>query len=165
MSRGFVKEEDQEEPPFVPPRASLPAGVENYVTEEGYKALQKEREELIEARKQTKGLSERDRRRENTVIDVKITQVEERIDTAQLVPAIDEPTEVRFGVTVSFTPTSPKGPTRKFKIVGVDEANIRELKVAFTAPIVQAMMRKTSGEFFEFEQGGRKMEFRIERLD
>jgi len=41
MSRGFVKEEDQEEPPFVPPRASLPAGVENYVTEEGYKALQK----------------------------------------------------------------------------------------------------------------------------
>ena len=27
MSRGFVKEEDQEEAPIIPPRAALPAGV------------------------------------------------------------------------------------------------------------------------------------------
>jgi transcription elongation factor GreB len=32
MSRGFVKEDDQEETPIVPPRADLPEGVVNYVT-------------------------------------------------------------------------------------------------------------------------------------
>ena len=32
MSRGFVKEDDQEEIPIVPPRANLPEGVPNYVT-------------------------------------------------------------------------------------------------------------------------------------
>jgi transcription elongation factor GreB len=36
MSRGFVKESDQEELPIVPPRADLPAGLVNYVTEFGY---------------------------------------------------------------------------------------------------------------------------------
>jgi len=46
MSRGFVKEEDQEEPPFIPPRASLPPGAINYVTPEGYQDLIKERENL-----------------------------------------------------------------------------------------------------------------------
>ena len=43
MSRGFVKEEDQEEAPFIPPRAALPAGVTNYVTPLGLKALQREK--------------------------------------------------------------------------------------------------------------------------
>ena len=35
MSRGFVKEDDQEEIPIVPPRADLPDGVTNYVTQVG----------------------------------------------------------------------------------------------------------------------------------
>jgi transcription elongation factor GreB len=35
MSRGFVKEDDQEETPIVPPRADLPEGVVNYVTQGG----------------------------------------------------------------------------------------------------------------------------------
>ena len=46
MSRGFVKEEDQEEAPFIPPRAALPPGVTNYVTPQGYQELIKEREDL-----------------------------------------------------------------------------------------------------------------------
>jgi transcription elongation factor GreB len=39
MSRGFVREEDQEEVPIVPPRAYLPPGVPNYVTRSGMDAL------------------------------------------------------------------------------------------------------------------------------
>ncbi|MEO8732945.1 MAG: transcription elongation factor GreA, partial [Flavobacteriales bacterium] len=35
MSRGFVREDDQEEPIFIPPRATLPAGMENHVTPRG----------------------------------------------------------------------------------------------------------------------------------
>ena len=35
MSRGFVREEDQEEIPIVPQRAYLPEGVTNFVTPYG----------------------------------------------------------------------------------------------------------------------------------
>ncbi len=38
MSRGFVKEDDQEEVPMVPRRAYLPEGVTNFVTPNGYES-------------------------------------------------------------------------------------------------------------------------------
>ena len=46
MSRGFVKEGDQEEVPMVLPRAFLPQGVPNYVTPEGLLLLSEEMEGL-----------------------------------------------------------------------------------------------------------------------
>jgi len=48
MSRGFVKESDQEEPIVVPSRAVLPEGTMNYVTQNGYQQLQRELQELEE---------------------------------------------------------------------------------------------------------------------
>jgi transcription elongation factor GreB len=44
MSRGFVKEDDQEETPIVP-RADLPEGVVNYVTQGGMDELLNEKQE------------------------------------------------------------------------------------------------------------------------
>lgn len=164
MSRGFVKEEDQEEAPFIPPRASLPPGVENYVTPDGYEALLKEKETLLEARKATRTLSDTERRRENTVIDGKITLLEERIHTARVIEPEANPEEVRFGCTVRFKPVNAKGGERQFKIVGVDEASVKALKVSFTAPIVQAMMGKKAGEEFEFALGGQVQVFCIASL-
>lgn len=164
MSRGFVKEEDQEEAPFIPPRASLPPGVENYVTPEGYQALLDEKEMLLSARKDTRALSETERRRENTVIDGKIALLEERIHTARTVQPEKNPKEVRFGCTVRFKPLRAKGGERQFKIVGVDEASVRELKVSFAAPVVQVMMGKKAGEEFEFALGGQVQGFLIQSI-
>ena len=47
MSRGFVKEDDQEEIPIVPPRADLPEGVANYVTQVGMNELLAEKQMLV----------------------------------------------------------------------------------------------------------------------
>ena len=55
MSRGFIKEGDQEEIPMVPPRAYLPKGMPNYVTHEGLEALKKEREDLENERVASSG--------------------------------------------------------------------------------------------------------------
>ena len=46
MSRGFIKEGDQEAIPMVPLRAYLPEGVPNYVTKEGLAALNEELKSL-----------------------------------------------------------------------------------------------------------------------
>lgn len=157
MSRGFVKEEDQEEPPFIPPRAALPPGAENYVTANGYQELLDEKELLLAERKTTKELSERERRRENTVIDEKIKLLDERIHSAKVIEKEVSPTEVRFGVSVSYQRSDGNGQEMRFTIVGVDEADIKKGKVAFVAPIVQAMMGKKAGGEFEF----RGVKFRV----
>ena len=47
MSRGFVKEDDQEEIPIVPPRADLPDGVVNYVTQVGMNELLAEKQMMV----------------------------------------------------------------------------------------------------------------------
>ena len=47
MSRGFVKEGDQEEIPVLTPRAYLPDGVTNYVTQVGKAELLDEKQALI----------------------------------------------------------------------------------------------------------------------
>ena len=72
MSRGFVKEGDQEEPPMIPPRAALPDGVTNYVTPEGLKQLETEKEELITERSQSNERSEREKRRKAAEIEGKL---------------------------------------------------------------------------------------------
>ncbi|MDZ7633407.1 MAG: hypothetical protein U5L72_02780 [Bacteroidales bacterium] len=47
MSRGFVKEDDQEDVPMVPQRAHLPDGVTNFVTRTGMDLLVAEKEKLM----------------------------------------------------------------------------------------------------------------------
>ncbi len=47
MSRGFVKEDDQEETPLVPPRAEVPNQVTNYITQNGMDELLAEKQALI----------------------------------------------------------------------------------------------------------------------
>ena len=53
MSRGFVKEGDQEETPIIPPRAALPKGATNYVTPTGLQLLLDERKQLEDERETT----------------------------------------------------------------------------------------------------------------
>lgn len=78
MSRAFVKEDDQEEAPFIPPRAPLPAGVNNYVTLEGLKELNLEKEKLEKEKEsvfQIEGAAEK--RRATTEINGKLDLLEQ----------------------------------------------------------------------------------------
>ena len=79
MSRGFVKEGDQEEVPMVTPRAYLPAGVENFVTPEGLQELKEEREALIEERQQYENVDNNDARIHKNYLSAKLQQLEERM--------------------------------------------------------------------------------------
>lgn len=156
MSRGFVKEEDQEEAPFIPPRAALPAGVTNYVTETGYEQLQKERENLLLERKELDISSDKDRRQAAAVIDGKLSLLNERIATARILKPEDQPAdEVRFGATVTFKNLAgkQKNIVQTFTIVGVDEANIKDRKIAFLAPLARALSGRKAGDIFEFKLG------------
>lgn len=164
MSRGFVKEDDQEEAPFIPPRASLPKDSPNYVTKRGLAQLQKEKEELIQERKDLNEENDRERRKALAVINGKLALLEERIQSVQLIKGEEQnQEEVRFGAQVRFLTLNGKlkGQERSFTIVGVDEANLSERRIAFTAPIVRSMMGKKRGEEFSFLMGGEKQLLKI----
>ena len=158
MSRGFVKEDDQEEAPIIPPRAALPAGATNYVTPNGLQELKEEEEDLIAERAHLEIENETERRRTQTVIDGKLKLLRERINTARLLDPKDQPKEeVRFGALVSL---KQNGNKQKFQIVGVDEADVKKQKIAFVAPIAIAVTGKKVGETSNFKLGNetRKIE-------
>ncbi|WP_417888027.1 GreA/GreB family elongation factor [Zunongwangia sp.] len=153
MSRGFVKEEDQEEAPVIPPRAALPAGVINYVTPEGYKALEDEQKELELARKNVDTENETEKRRAKAIIDGKLKLLAERRTAARIIYPNQQPSgEVRFGAFVNLL-NKNTNTLQAFKIVGVDEANVKQQKIAFVAPIAKAVTGKKVGEIVEFQLG------------
>ncbi|WP_424493585.1 GreA/GreB family elongation factor [Salinimicrobium sp. GXAS 041] len=153
MSRGFVKEEDQEEAPFIPPRAALPPGVTNYVTPQGMEDLLEERKELERKRTDLKAESDTERRRALAVIDGKLNLLQERINSARILDPSEQPEEeVRFGAKVKLKYLE-KNQLQEFRIVGIDEANVKEQKIAFVAPIARAVTGRKIGDVAEFKLG------------
>lgn len=167
MSRGFVKEDDQEEAPFIPPRAPLPDGAPNLVTPRGLRQLLEERSRLEEQRSSTGG-SETERRRSHAEIDGRLALLNERIRTARPVePGTAPLSEVRFGARVTFIFRSgpQHGSERAFTIVGVDEANVSEYRIAFTSPIARTLIGKRIGERAELVLGTGRQELEVTRID
>ena len=146
MSRGFVKEDDQEEIPLVPPRADLPEGAINYVTEIGMDQLLLEKEQLIGERDNFIMTNENERRIATNHINAKLQLLTNRIVTAKIVDLSKQPeNEVRFGALVSLKIGNDKK-FQKYQIVGVDEANIAKGKISFISPIARLLTDKKVGE-------------------
>ena len=138
MSRGFVKEGDQEEVPMVSPRAFLPQGVPNYVTPEGLVLLNEEMENLKKERAEAAS---------NYIlknyIDAKMRQLSERITAAVLIdPTKSNPNVVSFGSYVKFN-------DKVVRIVGVDEADASKGLISFVSPIAKALIGKKEGDRIE----------------
>jgi len=146
MSRGFVKEDDQEEVPMVPPRADLPAGVTNYVTPKGMEALTYEKALLIEERETLDTANENERRIALNHINAKLQLLNTRILSAKVVNLNNQPKdEVRFGAFVSLK-IGTANKTQKYQITGVDEADISKGKISFVSPIARLLTNKKVGE-------------------
>ena len=144
MSRGFVKEDDVQTPPIIPPRAALPPGMPNYVTPHGLELLRAELVTLEIARKQAEANHDNDTDRTHrlSLYNGRLALLTERLGSARLVdPASQPPKEVRFGATVTLRTVGggKVGFERKLTIVGVDEADVALGKVAFVAPIARAV--------------------------
>lgn len=150
MSRGFVKEGDQEDTPLVTPRPYLPPGVENYVTSNGLQALKLEREELLRERSLYTCIDNNDARVKNNFINAKLNLVEERIHSARVLDYdSNKQSSIAFGATITFTKVG--NPEKyKYQIVGVDEANITKGKISFLSPLSKILLNKNIGDRVNF---------------
>jgi transcription elongation factor GreB len=138
MSRGFIKEGDQEEIPMVPPRAYLPDGVPNYVTKEGLAALNEELKDLE---------AERAKTGDNYIlvnfINAKMKLLISRINSAVEIDLSKANKDiVSLGAWVRYN-------GRVVRIVGVDEANVNKGLISFTSPLAKSLMGKKAGAVFE----------------
>lgn len=164
MSRGFVKEDDQEEVPMVPPRAHLPAGVTNYVTQKGLDELLAERTLLQDKKEQLPSENEKERRIALNLINAKLQLLNERIASAQVVNLEKQPTyEVRFGAYVTVQKGKNKV-TNEYQIVGVDEADIAKQKLSFLSPIARILISKRVGDTAVLKLGTEERNFEIKGL-
>lgn len=146
MSKGFVKEDGQEEVPVVPPRAPLPAGVTNYVTPAGMSALLKEQGELIADKDGLRTSSESETRIATQVLNMKLRLLDARIASAVLVdPESSAGDQVRFGSTITLR-AGDDTRLQTYQIVGVDEADVSQGKISFISPIAKAMLNSSVGD-------------------
>jgi transcription elongation factor GreB len=142
MSKAFTREEP-EDPIVVPARAPLPVGQTNYVTNRGLSLLRAELNELERQRGPIESGDEEVQR--VPALLARIAELASRIGSAVVVDPRAQPLdEVRFGASV--TVRGEAGTTRRYQIVGVDEADAREGRVAFVSPLARALLGRRVGE-------------------
>lgn len=161
MSRGFVKEDDQEEIPLVPPRADLPIWAENWVTPAGMEALQQERADLISEQEKLDPSHEREYRIAFNHLNARLQLLNGRMASAKIIDTARlSQDEVHFGATVTFKNLN-NNLRQTFQLVGVDEANISKGKLAFTTPLAKALMNSKVGEKVTLQLGDKTNIFEI----
>jgi transcription elongation factor GreB len=145
VSKAFTDEEAAEPPRVVPPRAPLPEGIPNYVTERGFCMLLEElsalQSERVAAERAPQDAS---RTQALAALAQQRAELEERIASAERVPLPPERCEtVRFGASVTV---AGKGGVRRYWIVGVDEADASRGRIAFVSPLARALLGRTLGD-------------------
>jgi transcription elongation factor GreB len=161
MSRGFVKEDDQEEVPMVPQRAYLPEGVTNYVTPDGMNQLLAEKQMLIDERNNLNNTSENEKRITLNFVNAKLQLLNNRIAEARIVNLNKQPqNEIRFGAMISLKTEASKN-IQTFQIVGVDEADISKGKISFISPVAKVLINKKIGDKVILKQANKDFAFEI----
>lgn len=130
MSKAFTKEGEGDPLDDLPPVDEWPAGVKNYLTPAGHLALKQEIERLREA---PRGLK----------VDLRLAALLQRLEAAEVIEP--QPSAVvRFGASV--TVEDEGGEERRYRIVGVDEADPRRGQVSWRSPVAAALTGRRVGD-------------------
>ena len=145
MSVAFTKEESAETAAetLLPDRPISPHL--NLVTEQGFKALERQLQEAksaYEAAQKTEEVNERRRLSASPLRDTRYFA--ERVRTAQIIAAPDGADVVAFGSTVTFSRAD--GRKQTYRIVGEDEADPKQGSISYVSPVARAIIGKAVGD-------------------
>ena len=149
MSKAFTRESDDtpEEPIATRLAPVLPPGAKNYLTLGGVRRLREKLNELLEVdRPKLAALPDRvDAARQIQALDQQIRHLQQSLQTAVVTgpPAMTED-RVRFGATIIVQELS--GTKAKYRIVGVDEADIDRGWVSWLSPLARALINTRLGQ-------------------
>lgn len=140
--------------------ASLPHGVKNYITPAGAQRMREELKDLLYTQRPevvrtvSWAASNGDRsengdyiygKRRLREIDRRIRFLTKRLDLAEVVdPANQSSDRVLFGATV--TVSDEEGRSRTYRIVGIDETDVKRGHVSWISPIGKALLQARVGD-------------------
>lgn len=137
MSKAFTKEGDDSSLDDLPPIDEWPRGVRNYLTPAGHESLKHEIETLRAA--------PRGDGRRKLLLELRLQALLARLEAAEVIEPANQPRdEVRFGATV--TVADDAGGTRRYRIVGVDEADPKRGWVSWRSPVAHALIGRRTGD-------------------
>lgn len=163
MSKAFTKETEQDEDDGEE-AAALPAGTKNYMTPEGFAALQAElrqlmsveRPKVVEIVSWAAGNGDRSEngdyiygKKRLREIDRRARYLTKRLESAEVVdPKLQKnKKQVFFGATVTYVREDDSETT--VKIVGMDEADMAKGKISWISPVARALLKAAVGDTVE----------------
>jgi transcription elongation factor GreB len=154
MSKAFTREDDDApDNSDVPmPASPLARGAKNYITPEGAQKLRDELQRLVEVTRPelAEARDDPDAKRQLARLDQRIMQLEESLQSAEIVRPPSGPADVvRFGACV--TVREADGSETSYRIVGVDETDPEENWVSWMSPIAKALLNRKRGERIRFK--------------
>jgi transcription elongation factor GreB len=163
MSKAFTKEDAGPEEVLLPPRPRSATGEKRYITPEGYQALL---EELT-------ALTNPVPREEGTPVHEGEARARERVRRAQQLTAIldevkvvapEPPDEehVYFGAWVTLE--DEEGAETTYRLVGVDEADVRAGRLSIESPLARALLGRELGEAVRVERPRGAVEYTVVRV-
>lgn len=142
MSRAFVKEMDEqaENPPERPQSPHT-----NYVTPQGFAALEAQVRELSAQRDALAGREDLDSQQQIKNVERDLHYYAERVKRAVLVRPETQPHDkVHFGAAVEVEDEA--GERSRFVIVGEDEADAAQGKISWVSPLARALLNAGVGD-------------------
>ena len=151
MSRAFIREsDDQPEHPTLARRAPLPLDTQNCITPDGARRFHGELERLVQTeRPRLAAADDPDAKRQLQELNQRIDLLQQCLESAVVVPPPTDTTRVQFGATV--TVRDRDGEQTRYRIVGVDEADIDRGWVSWLSPLARALLNARLGEHVSFK--------------
>lgn len=156
MSKAFTKEGEGEALEELPPVDEWPAGVKNYLTPEGHAALKREIDRVREA--------PRGDARSRVRLEQRLQALLARLEAAEVIDPAAQPRDVvRFGARVTIE--DDDGAERRYRIVGVDEADPKRGWVSWRSPIARALTGRRVGDTTMLHTPARDEELTVTAID
>lgn len=169
MSKAFTKETDGDDEASDDEAEALPAGIKNYMTPAGHKALQdelrvlerEERPKVVEVVAWAAGNGDRSEngdyiygKKRLREIDRRLRYLKKRLSNAEVVEPERQQglTKVFFGATVDYETADGKEHT--VKLVGIDEADASKGKISWISPLAKALLKAEEGSVIELRTPG-----------
>jgi transcription elongation factor GreB len=137
VSKAFTKEDGGDTLEELPPVDEWPSGVRNYLTPAGHATLKRDIEAL-------RALPRGEGRRK-LELEQRLQALLRRLEAAEVIAPGTQPRDVaRFGATL--TVADEDGRERRYRIVGVDEADPRRGWVSWRSPVAGALVGRRVGD-------------------
>ena len=101
-------------------------------------------------------------REQQSFIEGRIKDIEGKLSNAQIIDikSIPESSKVIFGSTVTILKTDDNK-QMTYKLVGEDEANLKDNKISITSPIARSLVGKDEGDVVEIKTPDGSSEYEI----